>query len=129
VLALFYERQHKVVLTRITGVLSSEDIAEHDRALLHFLAGKQGVRGLYDFTAIEALAIPISKINQRGQTPAIIEGERVLVAPIGTPGFDFAKRISEQMRGAGLRDAAVVGTLEDAYRLLTLDHPEFERIE
>jgi hypothetical protein len=128
-LALFYERRHNVVLSRVSGVLSSEDIAEHDRALLNFLAGKEGVRGLYDFTAIDALAIPISKINQRGQRPAIIDGMRVVVAPSGAAGLDFASRMADQLRAAGHREPMIVGTLAEAYQLLELDNPQFERIE
>jgi hypothetical protein len=129
VLDLLYERRHNVVLTRVSGVLSSEDIAEHDRALLNFLAGKKGVRGLYDFSSIDALAVPISKINQRGQRPAMIDGMRVVVAPPGAVGFDFAARLIDQLRAAGHREPLIVETLVDAYRLLELDDPQFERIE
>ena len=128
-LTLSYERRHNVVLTRVSGVLSSEDIAEHDRVLLHFLAGKEGVRGLYDFSAIDALAVPISKINQRGQAPAMIDGMRVVVAPSGAAGLDFVTRLSEQHRAAGHSEPVIVGTLGEAYRLLELDNPQFERIE
>jgi hypothetical protein len=127
--ALFYERRHNVVLTRVSGVLSSEDLNGHDRALLNFLAGKEGVRGLYDFSSIEALAVPISKINQRGQRPAIIDGMRVVVAPPGAAGLDFASRLADQLRAAGHRQAQIVATLAEAYRLLELDNPQFERID
>jgi hypothetical protein len=129
VFALFYERRHNVVLTRVSGVLSSEDLNGHDRALLNFLAGKEGVRGLYDFSSIEALAVPISKINQRGQRPAIIDGMRVVVAPPGAAGLDFASPLADQLRTAGHRQAQIVATLAEAYRLLELDNPQFERIE
>ena len=128
-LSLFYERRHNVVMTEVAGVLSSEDIAEHDRALLDFLPGKEGIRGLYDFSKVEALAVPISKINQRGQRPAIIEGMRVVVAPPGAAGLDFAERISEQLRMAGHREPTIVATLDDAYRLLALDDPQFDRVD
>jgi hypothetical protein len=128
-LGLFYERRHKVVLTRVSGVFSSEDLNEHDRALLNFRAGKEGVRGLYDFSSIEALAVPISKINQRGQGPAIIDGMRVVVASPGAAGLDFASRIADQLRAAGHREPQIVATLAEAYRLLELDNPQFERIE
>lgn len=128
-LDLFHERRHNVVLVRVSGVMSSEDIAEHDRALLNFLAGKEGVRGLYDFSSIDALAVPISKINQRGQRPAMIDGMRVLVVAPGAVGFDFAVRIVDQLRAAGYREPLIVETLADAYRLLELDDPQFERIE
>ena len=129
VLSLFYDRRHNVVLTRVTGVLSSEDIAEHDRILLNFLVGKDGVRGLYDFSAVDELAVPISKINQRGQRPAIIDGMRVVVAAPGAAGRDFATRMADQLRGAGHREPLIVGALADAYQLLELDNPQFERFE
>ena len=131
--SLYYERRHNVVMTRITGVLSSEDIEEHDRAVLNFLAGlfarEQKVRGLYDFSAVEALAVPISKINQRGQRPAIIDGQRVVVAPPGAAGRDFAGQIADQLRTAGHREPTIVATLEEAYRLLDLEKPEFDRVD
>jgi hypothetical protein len=132
VLSLFYERRYNVIMARLTGVLSSEDIAKHDSTLLNFLAGllarEQKVRGLYDFSAVEALAVPISKINQRGQRPAIIEGLRVVVAPPGAAGLDFAARIADELRAAGHREPAIVDTLEKAYRLLALDDPQFDPI-
>lgn len=128
-LDLFYERRHNVVLVRLSGVMSSEDIAEHDRALLNFLAGREGVRGLYDFSSVDTLAVPISKINQRGQRPSMIDGMRVLVAAPGAVGLDFAVRIADQLRAAGHREPLIVETLADAYRALELDNPQFERIE
>ena len=132
-ISLYYERRHNVVMTKITGVLSSEDLDAHDLAVLLFLAGlmagAQPVRGLYDFSAVEALAVPISRINQRGQQPAIIEGQRVVVAPPGAAGAEWAAQLAEQRRAAGLSQPTVVATLEEAYRLLGLDNPQFERAE
>ena len=120
-------------MTRITGVLSSEDLDAHDLTVLLFLAGlmagEQPVRGLYDFSAVEALAVPISRINQRGQRPAIIEGQRVVVAPPGAAGAEWAALLAEQRRTAGLSQPTIVATLEDAYRLLGIDNPQFDRAD
>ena len=120
-------------MTRITGVLSSEDLEAHDLTVLLFLAGlmagAQPVRGLYDFSAVEALAVPISRINQRGQRPAIIEGQRVVVAPPGAAGAEWAALLAEQRRTAGLSQPTIVATLEDAYRLLGIDNPQFDRAD
>lgn len=120
-------------MTRITGVLSSEDLDAHDLTVLLFLAGlmagAQPVRGLYDFSAVEALAVPISRINQRGQRPAIIEGQRVVVAPPGAAGAEWAALLAEQRRTAGLSQPTIVATLEDAYRLLGIDNPQFDRAD
>jgi hypothetical protein len=133
VLSLFYERRYNVIMTRVSGVLSSEDLDAHDLAVLLFLAGlfaaDQPVRGLYDFSGVEALAVPISRINQRGQLPAIIGGDRVVVAPPGAAGAEWALRLGEQRRSAGLRLATIVETLEEAYRVLGLDDPHFDLVD
>jgi len=132
VFALFYERRHNVVMTCISGVFSSEDIEQHDRAVLNFLAGlfvsEQKVRGLYDLSGVEVLAVPVSKINQRGQRPAIIEGMRVVVAPPAAAAMDFAGPLSNQLRMAGHREPIIVETLAEAYRLLGIENPSFDRI-
>ncbi len=127
-LSLYYERRHNVIMAQVTGVLSSEDFAVHDSKALNFLVGKSGVRGLYDFSKVEALAVPTSRTIQRGQRPAIIDGMRVVVASRGTPGFDFATLIASQLRAAGHREPTIVATLEEAYGLLNLDQPRFDRI-
>jgi hypothetical protein len=133
VFSLYYERRHNVIMTRLTGVLSSEDIEEHDRSVLLFLAGlfasERQVRGLYDFSQVEALAVPISKMTQRGQRPAIIDGFRVVVPPDSAAGLDFVRLIADQLRAAGHREPVIADTLEEAYRLLGLENPQFDRVE
>lgn len=117
--ALFYEPRHRVVLVRVSGVLSSEDIATHDRVLLPFLADKNDVRAIYDLSGVETLAIPASKIAQRGQRPAIVTGRRVVVSA-DQGGAEFARIIADEQRAAGLAEPTIVPTLEEAYLLLGL---------
>lgn len=128
-LRLWYERRHNVLMAQLTGVLSSEDLDTHDRAVLRFLAGRTGVRAIYDFSAIEALAIPASKIAQRGQRPAMISGQRVVVTS-SSAGDEFARIIRDQQSSAGLPEPVIVGTLEEAHGLLALtDGVQFEPID
>lgn len=128
-LALSYERRHRVVMVKVTGVLSSEDIESHDRIMLGFLAGKDGVRAIYDFSNVEALAVPVSKIAQRGQRPAIVTGRRVVVAQ-RQGGEDFARIIATEQRAAGLAEPAIVSTLAEACELLGLGRDTvFEPLE
>ncbi|MBS0540042.1 MAG: hypothetical protein JSR47_14850 [Proteobacteria bacterium] len=127
-LTLRYERRHKVLAVTFTGVMSSEELAEHDRLLLHFLAGRDGVRGLYDLTAVEALAVPVSRINQRGQRPSMFHDLRVVVAP-GGAGLTFTRTISDQFRAAGHSEPVLVDTMAQAYALLGLVDPQFEAVD
>ncbi len=117
--AIFYERHHRVLMVRITGVLSSEDIAAHDRVVLRFLAGKDGVRAIYDLSKVETLAIPASKIAQRGQRPAIVTGQRIVVSS-SAGGAEFVRIIADEQRTAGLAEPTVVPTLEQAYAQMGL---------
>jgi hypothetical protein len=128
-LTLWFERHHNVLMARLTGVLSSDDLDSHDRSVLQFLAGRRGVRAIYDFSAVEILAVPASKIAQRGQRPAIIGGRRVVVAP-HEAGAQFVRIIREQQSAAGLPEPTIVKSLEEAYALLGLDHTaEFQAVD
>jgi hypothetical protein len=118
--ALFYEPRHRVVLVQVSGVLSSDDIAIHDRVLLSFLADKSDVRAIYDLSGVETLAIPASKIAQRGQRPAIVTGRRIVVSS-DQGGAEFARVIADEQRAAGLAEPTIVPALEEAYVLLGLD--------
>ncbi|UYN96127.1 MAG: hypothetical protein KIT25_04045 [Enhydrobacter sp.] len=124
---LWFERRQRVLLVRISGVMSSQDFETHDRNVLTFLAREGAVRGLYDFSAVDAVAVPISKVMQRGQAPSII-ADRVIVAPRAA-GEEFARTIRDQQRLAGHREPIIVPTLGEAYALLDLDNPLFEPID
>lgn len=117
--SLFFERRHRVLMARITGVLSSEDIATHDRVVLRFLAGKDGVRAIYDLSNVEALAVPASKIAHRGQRPAIVTGHRIVVSS-SAGGAEFVRIIADEQRTAGLAEPTIVPTLEQAYAQMNL---------
>ncbi len=119
-LTLWFERQHNVLMARLTGVLSSEDIETHDRSVLRFLAGRSGVRAIYDLSGVDALAVPTSKIAQRGQRPAMVSGRRVVVAS-RQAGEEFARVIRDQQSAAGLPEPIIVSTLEEAYSILGLE--------
>ena len=67
--------------------------------------------------------------ERRALGMTIIDGMRVVVAAPGAAGRDFATRMADQLRGAGHREPLIVGALADAYQLLELDNPQFERFE
>lgn len=125
---LWFERRHRVLMVRMSGVMSSQDFDTHDQAVLAFLASEgNDVRGLYDFSGVDAVAVPASKVMQRGQVPSIIS-ERVVVAPRAA-GEEYARAIREQQRLAGHREPIIVPTLGEAYSLLGLDNPQFEPVD
>jgi hypothetical protein len=128
---LSFEASHLVLMARIGGVFASNDMAELDAAVIRFLSRQRddaGVRGLYDFTDVQAIAVPASKFAERGQQPPIVRGLRILVAPAGA-NEGFGRSFGSQQRAAGNRQPVIVATLAEAYALLELKDPHFEPVE
>src|ERR1700722_9442637 len=73
---LGYERLSNVLLARFTGVYSSQDIADLDIALLGFAAQHGPSHIIRDLSSVDGVAVPASKIVQRGQEPPISPGYR-----------------------------------------------------
>ena len=128
---LSFNRSHQVLLARVSGIFASSDMADLDNAVIRFLAQRaEGgeLRALYDFSEVEAIAVPASKFAERGRQPPIVQGLRVLVAPVGAV-ENFGTSFRNQQRIAGNTEPLVVANLSDAYALLGLRDPVFEPVE
>ncbi len=137
---LFVDRAHLVLLAKIEGVFSSQDMADLDQAVIQFLsrglapsgappseAQRERVRAVYDFSAVAAIAVPATRLDERGQRPPIVRQQRVIVAPpSASEGFAAAFRANQ--RHAANSEPAVVRDLREAYRLLDLEDPRFEPV-
>src|SRR5260370_12959656 len=80
---LFFEAREKVMLTRYTGVLSSDDIAALDEFVRGFVA-REGfyVRTIFDLTGVEVFAIPRPQLLKRGRKLRLNPGQDlVFLAP------------------------------------------------
>jgi hypothetical protein len=128
---LSFEPGHQVLMARLWGVFASTDMAELDGAVIRFLAGRPDetrVRALYDFSAVEAIAVPASKFAERGRQPPIVKGLRVLVAPAGAD-EGFGTSFRNQQRSASKGDLIVVASLREAYAQLGMHDPAFALVE
>jgi len=125
---LAFEHTHRVLLTRFTGWLSSEDIVQLDRAVVAFVVRAGPVRGLLDFSGIEGITAPPPFFAVRGQSPQIAPRKRrVIVAPHREL-YDLARAFAAQQRELGNVEPRVVTSLRDAYRLLRLKKPKFRPV-
>ena len=98
---LAFEHTHRVLLTRFTGWLSSEDIVQLDRAVVAFVVRAGPVRGLLDFSGIEGITAPPPFFAVRGQSPQIAPRKRrVIVAPHREL-YDLARAFAAQQREWG----------------------------
>lgn len=127
--ALSIERRHRVLKTTVSGIFSSEDIAGLDRAVLLFTARQGPTRGLIDFTSVDALAVPLSKLAERGRQPQIVaDRECVMVMPRSAC-RELGRGFAEQQRSVGSRPPVIVDFIEEAYWILDLVDPVFEPVD
>lgn len=111
-----------------SGIFASEEMDAVDRAVIGFIARQGQVRAIYDYTAVEAVAVPQTRLMQRALQPAIVRDQRVIVAS-RVLGGDGARAFGRYQQEAGQKEAAVVDTLEAAYGLLGLNNPRFEPVD
>jgi hypothetical protein len=117
----FFEREHRVLMARATGVYDTEAMAAFDDFVRRFVARHGEVRGIYDFSNIEQITVPMTTLADRARVPSIAGGLRALVAP-KVIGLGLTRSYSEWQSNAGQTALMVVGSLEEAYVLMGLDY-------
>jgi CheY-like chemotaxis protein len=111
------------------GVLSSQDIVAVETAVVRFMYREGSSHRIIDFTPLEAIAVPSSKLGRRGSQPPTSTGrERVFVAP--RPDLlAWVRAFSEQQSLAGIHPPQVAASLQEAYTALQLVEPKFEPVD
>ena len=126
--ALSFDSNHRVLLAQFAGVLSTEDIEGFDKSLAAFVSRHGFVRGIFDFSSVQANAVPQSFLVRRARLPQILLGqERIIVAPQQEI-YGLACAYAAQQRDFGNVEAQVVRTLDDAYLALDLKQPDFRPV-
>jgi hypothetical protein len=126
---VFFEAREKVMLTRYTGVLSSDDIAALDEFVRGFVA-REGfyVRSIFDLTGVEVFVIPRPQLLRRGRKLRINPGQdRVFVAPQHEI-YELYRDYAQLQLEVGNGKAMVVKCLDEALRLLQLHDPDFQPV-
>lgn len=127
-LILAFDRKSRILRVTISGIFASEDLDELDRVTVEFVAHHGPVRGgIFDYSDVEAIAVPDSRLAERAQQPHAIQQQVVVVSRVMSE--ERARTYSRFRREAGQRESAIVGSLEEAYALLGLRNPRFEPVE
>jgi hypothetical protein len=118
--SLAFDRAHRVLHLKLTGVYTTEDLDRFDVVALHFVNEHGPVHMLLDFSGTTAMAAPASKLRQRGQLPPLCPAHlRVMVMP--RPELqEFGLAFAEFQRQAGHPAPLVVASLEEGMRALSL---------
>jgi hypothetical protein len=124
--ALAFDRRHKILLARFSGIFNSSDIAELDTEIVRFTSEHGPVHGILDFSAVSAVSVPLSKLIQRGHQPAISPTCKRIIVAKGPELFELARAFTIQQGLAGTREPIVVASMEEALALLEADAPNFE---
>jgi hypothetical protein len=129
VFELLFDRRHGVLMSRFHGTYVAADIAVRDNAAERFVARHGPARGIMDFTAVEAVDVPMDYIVERAHSAPALPGQaRVIVAP-HEPAYSLNRVIAAHQLYSRRVEPLLVGTLDDAYRALGIDEPAFERVE
>jgi hypothetical protein len=117
-----------VALFRFSGALSRGDIGAVDHACKAFLAAEGGAHFVFDFTAVETVAVPDEAIARRGKRPQLNAGyQRVVVAPQVEISELFRLFAANQVQ-IGAEPPTVVKTLRQALIHLGVGRPAFRAV-
>jgi len=126
---LAYDRAHNVLLARFAGVFSSQDIGELDRAVMAFTAREGPSHGLLDFTAVDAVSVPLSRLVKRSQQPPFSPGYRRVIVANGPQALEVARTFASEQALAGSASVQIVATMDEARTLLRIGKtPRFEPV-
>ena len=128
VFQLFHDPHHNVLLTRFSGTYVATDISLRDKAVGRFVARNGLARGIMDYTAVEAVDIPIEVVVERSARPPQLPGQaRVIVAP-REPLWAMNRIFAAHRLFRHGEEPILVRSIEEAYQALSMVDPVFEPV-
>jgi hypothetical protein len=125
---LLHDKRHNVLLTRLSGTLVATDISLRDKAVGRFVARNGLARGIMDYTAVDAVDIPIEVVVERSSKPPMLPGQaRVIVAP-REPLWAINRIFAAHQLFRQGEEPMLVRSIEEAYQALSMVDPVFEPV-
>jgi len=125
---LLHDAHHNVLLTRFSGSYVVTDISLRDKAVGRFVARNGLARGIMDYSAVEAVDIPIEVVVARSAQPPLLPGQaRVIVAP-REPLWAMNRIFAAHRLFRQGEEPLLVRSIEEAYRALSMVDPVFEPV-
>ena len=127
--SLFFERKHRVLLTRFAGIFRRE-VVEAQMAAARRIAAIEGpTRALYDFESVEAVDIPYATLREMGRLPQTLPDQlRVYVMPRPEL-FGMGRTFATYQELTGNRQPLVCRTMSEAYAALELTDPDCQPVQ
>lgn len=125
-----FEPTANVVRLTFSGSLTIDDVDAIDplisSVMVEHSSANQGVRMLYDMSAVEALSVPSSRFAQRAGQASVGKLIRVVVAPAWATSENFGSSYRTAQSLYAHAQPIIVPTLLHGYRLLSLEDPDFQ---
>jgi len=124
-----FNRRRQVTFVRFHGTLSTQDFAELD-AIAHVLVAAEGPTDcIFDFSAVEAVDLPVDFVARRARQRQICPGcRRIIVAPQREIAA-LARLFGDLQGEIGCEQPAIVPTLDAALGRLGGPAMRFRAIE
>lgn len=123
---LLHDKRHNVLLTRFSGIYVATDISLRDKAVGRFVARSGLARGIMDYSAVEAVDIPIEVVVERSSKPGLLRGQaRVIVAP-SEPLWAMNRIFAAHRLFRQGEEPLLVRSIVEAYQALFMVDPRFE---
>jgi hypothetical protein len=127
--ALFFDRNHKVLLVKFGRVLTRPAVEAMVKAAREFAGVHGNCDGIVDFSAVEKLDVDVAYLRAYGGSPRVMAGaRRILVAPDDEM-FGIARLYGLHQSTSQGEEPMVVRSLPAAYDLLGLKDPDFQPFE
>jgi len=128
-LTLHIARRRGVHLARFTEVVTSAELEALDKVAVEFAAHDGPVHAIMDFSCAEAIALPETKILQRGRTPQLMPGyKRIIMASTFEQQALARLFVAEQTR-IGAKPPEIVSSVEAAFEWLDVAETDFEPLD
>jgi hypothetical protein len=127
--SLFFDREHRVLLTRFTGTLRREVARAQRDAARRFEAIEGQSRSLMDFSDLEAVDLSLTTLREMGRSPQTQPGQvRVYVIP-KVQYFGMGRIFGAHQSLSGSREPMIYRTMAEAYDALQLTNPDFQPVQ
>ena len=125
-LTTLYDYRYRVLLGRLSGTLTPDDLAALGQAAIDCVAKEGPSRGIGDFSDVREVAVPTNMFVARGnQTTGMSQQDRVFVMPEPEL-FGLGRLYSTYQRLSGHLEPLVVSSLQEAYDALQMTKPNFQ---
>lgn len=123
-----FDAKNNVLRGTVHGPMTGAILLDFYAAATEYMASHQPCRGILDFSQVTEFEVSPHAIRQVAAAPPVFPAGhmRVIVVPID---FIYGLARMFQMLGEETRpDLQVVRTLDEAYRLLQIESPEFRPV-